>query len=97
MKTSLFGLLFGAVVGLELNHIPPMPDIDQIQTDEVLFLIFFTQKLNFKTFLENGEMAWIWFLKNYLDVQYVDSSSEIFLSISNYWEKSQISGLNTFI
>ena len=40
MKTSLFGLLFGAVVGLELNHIPPMPDIDQIQTDEVLFLIF---------------------------------------------------------
>ena len=57
MKTSLFGLLFGAVVGLELNHIPPMPDIDQIQTDEVLFLIFFTQKLNSKTFLENGEMA----------------------------------------
>ena len=94
MKTSLFGLLFGAVVGLELNHIPPMPDIDQIQTDEVLF---FTQKLNFKTFLENGEMAWIWFLKNYLDVQYVNLSSEIFLSISNNWEKSQISGLNTFI
>ena len=36
MKTSLFGLLFGAVVGLELDHIPPMPDIDQIQTDEVI-------------------------------------------------------------
>ena len=40
MKTSLFGLLFGAVVGLELNHIPPMPDIDQIQTDEVITVIF---------------------------------------------------------
>ena len=48
MKTSLFGLLFGAVVGLELNHIPPMPDIDQIQTDEV----FFSKK---SLFLENGE------------------------------------------
>ena len=39
MKTSLFGLLFGAVVGLELNHIPPMPDIDQIQTDEVITMV----------------------------------------------------------
>ena len=47
MKTSLFGLLFGAVVGLELNHIPPMPDIDQIQTDEVLFFCFFHAKINF--------------------------------------------------
>ena len=41
MKTSLFGLLFGAVVGLELNHIPPMPDIDQIQTDEVINTVIF--------------------------------------------------------
>ena len=53
MKTSLFGLLFGAVVGLELNHIPPMPDIDQIQTDEVLFV--FTRKLIFEFFLENND------------------------------------------
>ena len=28
-------LFFAAAKAVELNHIPPMPDIDQISTDEV--------------------------------------------------------------
>ena len=36
MKLSvLTGIFIQIVYSLELDHIPPMPDIDQISTDEV--------------------------------------------------------------
>ena len=41
MKLSvLTGIFLQIVYSLELDHIPPMPDIDQISTDEVILKVW---------------------------------------------------------
>ena len=46
MKLSvLTGIFLQIVYSLELDHIPPMPDIDQISTDEVIFKVWGSDSL----------------------------------------------------
>lgn len=46
MKLSvLTGIFLQIVYSLELDHIPPMPDIDQISTDEVILKVWGSDSL----------------------------------------------------
>ena len=46
---------FGTALGMTLTKIPPMPDIDQISTDEVIFVFntFFNKKVLIMNFFKS--------------------------------------------